>query len=168
MKHWALLSLSVIACSACGSGSLGTSRGSIAAVVGANEHQLEVAETSRELVKREILDAPRSFEVSLADDAYSWDRARFFLENYAHTSSTGRSAVIKINGSQWALASHPASEEYRYEVVKELTAGRYVYTVSCRAGSGGDQRQARLNEGNLARFVRDGQLEVSLLKSEAV
>lgn len=168
MKPSLLCFVSVaILCAACSSGGLGARRGSIASVVGAKDHQLEVAETSRELVKREIMDAPLSFEVSLVDDAYSWDRARFFIENYAHTTVRGRSAVIKINGSQWALASHPASEEYRYEVIKELAAGKYVYSISCIAGASGNQRQARLNEGNLARFVRDGQLEVSLLKSES-
>lgn len=162
-----IISISLVLCCGCATGGIGSNTGSIASVVGAKRHGLEVAETSREVVKREILDTPRSFEVSFTDDAYSWDRARFFIENYGHSTVNGRRApVMRVNGTQLALASHPSSEDYVYEVRKERIAGKYVYTISCVPGANGDQSQARLNEGNLARFVRDGQLEVSLLQSE--
>ncbi len=151
----------------CGASLDGSNRGSMAALIGASNHKLEIAETSRESAKREVLQAPRTFTVSKSDDSYSWDRARFFIENYSEVVGGQRAAVVRIVGEQWALVSHPASTGYHYEVTREPRADRFVYTVSCAADSLGNKTQADLNEGNFARFVREGQLEVSLLNSKA-
>lgn len=159
-----VLCLLVASCSSAG---IGSSRGSIASVVGASNHRLEIAETSREHAKKQILNAPRTFEISKSEDAYSWDRARFFIENYSDTSGRRKSAVMRVIGGQWALASHPSLQGYRYQVIKRAHADSYVYTVSCAPDASGNQLQAELNEGNLARFVREGQLEMSLLKAQA-
>ena len=163
----ARLALIVSVLTGCGASLGGSNRGSMAALIGASNHKLEIAETSRESAKREVLQAPRTFAVSKSDDSYTWDRARFFIENYSDVPGGQRAAVVRIVGDQWALVSHPSSTGYHYEVKREPSADRFIYTVSCAADSFGNQTQADLNEGNLARFVREGQLEVSLLKSKA-
>jgi hypothetical protein len=125
---------------------------------------LEVAATTTDQVRDEILTTPTAFDVAFADDEYSWERARFFLENYVGGSAGHTAVVTKIVGTQWSLESNPAMGKYRYAVSKDARDGVFAYTVICEAGAAGDPGQAALNAGNFARFIRDGQLEVSLLK----
>lgn len=126
---------------------------------------LEVAATTEDQARQDVLQAPTTFEVSFEDDTYCWERARFFLENYS-TESPGlsSSAVTKIVGKRWSLASNPAQSKYQYEVSKDSGRDGYTYSVSCIAGEGGDIAQASMNAGNFARFIREGKLEMSLLR----
>jgi hypothetical protein len=137
--------------------------GSIATVVKAAEHGLEVSATPEDQARQEVLSTPTVFHVPFADDPYSWERARFFLENYAGGAAGHASALTRVVGDRWSLASNPAVQEYSYEVAKDAGEGGFTYQVSCVAGTGGDAGQAGLNAGNLARFIREGKLEVSLL-----
>lgn len=137
--------------------------GSIATVVKAAEHGLEVSATLEEQARSEVLSTPTVFNVPFADDPYSWERARFFLENYAGGGVGHASAVTKVVADRWSLASNPAATHYTYEVTKDAVASGFTYHVSCIAGVGGESSQAGLNAGNLARFIREGRLEVSLL-----
>lgn len=137
--------------------------GSIATIVKAAEHGLEVSATPEDQARQEVLSTPKEFLVAFADDQYSWERARFFLENYVDAGAGHASAVIKVVGDRWSLASNPAAARYIYQVVKDAGDSGFTYQVSCVAGIGGDSSQAELNAGNLARFIRDGRLEVSLL-----
>ncbi|MFN4896457.1 MAG: hypothetical protein ACK5GN_02175 [Pseudomonadota bacterium] len=137
--------------------------GSIAAVVQASSHNLEVSATPEDQARQEVAATPTVFTVAFADDPYSWERARFFLENYTGGGSGHASAVMGIAGDRWSLSSNPAAQQYRYEVSKDAGEGEFTYHVSCLPGVGGDPAQAALNAGNLARFIRDGTLEVSLL-----
>lgn len=132
-------------------------------MVQASEHNLEVSATPEDQARQEVVDTPTVFAVPFADDQYSWERARFFLENYTGSSATPASAVMRVVGDRWALASNPAISQYRYEVSKDVSDGGFTYQVVCAPGVGGDQQQAALNAGNLARFIREGKLEVSLL-----
>jgi hypothetical protein len=138
--------------------------GSISSIVKAEQHGLEVAATTEDQARDEVLATPTVFNVSFEDDVYSWERARFFLENYVGASSGHSSAVTKVVGSRWSLESNPALETYRYEVSKDSGDGGFTYRVMCVAGGVGTQAQAALNAGNLARFIRDGKLEISLLQ----
>jgi hypothetical protein len=161
---WAL----VVSCCAC-SMSSGNKRsnapaGSISSVVRAEQHGLEVAATPEDQARDEVLSTPTVFNVSFDQDVYSWERARFFLENYVGASAGHTSAVTKVVGSRWSLESNPALEKYRYEVSKDSVDAGFSYRVVCMAGGAGDPAQAALNAGNLARFIRDGKLEVSLLQ----
>lgn len=133
-------------------------------MVRAEQHGLEVAATTEDQARNEVLSTPTVFSISLEEDAYSWERARFFLENYVGGSSGHTSAVTKVVGSRWSLESNPALESYRYEVSKDSVDAGFTYRVECVAGGAGDPAQAALNAGNLARFIRDGKLEVSLLQ----
>ena len=138
--------------------------GSIADVVQASAHGLEVEATPQDQARDEVLSMPTEFDVSIDQDRYAWERARFFLENYSGEGSESHNAVVKVVGSRRGLGSvRSPSSQYEYEVFKDFHSGGYRYSVNCVARSGGESQQAILNAGNLARFIRDGKLEVSLL-----
>ncbi len=160
-----LVSILLIGFGGCVASSLQTkgAPGSIATVVKAAEHGLEVSATLVEQARQEVLSTPTVFNVPFADDQYSWERARFFLENYAGGGAGHASAVMKVVADRWSLASNPAAAQYNYEVTKDAIVSGFAYQVSCVAGVGGESSQAELNAGNLARFIREGRLEVSLL-----
>lgn len=139
--------------------------GSISALVRASDYGLEVAETSRDQARQEILETPTSFDVQFEDDRNSWDRARFFLENYIGLPADHSSVVTRVVGTRWSLASNPAQAAYAYEVAKDTTRTGFTYYVTCTPGAGGSPSEAALNAANLARFIRDGKLEMSLLTS---
>jgi len=137
--------------------------GSISAVVRAEEYNLEVSATPEDQARQEIVETPTIFTVAFADDPHSWERARFFLENYIGSVAGHTSVVTRVVGDRWSLASNPTVQQYLYEVSKDFAEGGYTYQVSCVPGTGGDHNQAALNAGNLARFIREGKLEISLL-----
>lgn len=159
----------LLACAVCAAGcSPGrtiqqSAPGSISAVVHAGEHGLEVSATPEQQARQEVVDTPTVFNIPFADDPYSWERARFFLENYVSGDSGHASAVTRVVGDRWSLASNPGVQQYSYEVAKDAGESGFTYQVLCVPGVGGDPAQAALNAGNLARFIREGKLEVSLL-----
>jgi hypothetical protein len=139
--------------------------GSIASVSRASENGLEVSATPEDQAKQDILNTPTVFTVSFEEDPYSWERAKFFLEKYAGGGAGHSSVVTRIVGSRLSLASNPAATDFSYEVSKDPTEGGFNYHVGCSAAVTGDPNQAALNAGNLARFIRDGKLELSLLEN---
>jgi hypothetical protein len=116
----------------------------------------------------EVVAAPTEFFMSNQDDRFAWERARYFLEHYSGSAATGSSAgssvVSKVVGSRWGLQRQ--GQEFSYEVWKQPAAGGYRYVVTCAAlaDDSAVQQQARLNAGNLARFVTQGKLELSILR----
>ena len=143
-----------------------TAPGSIAAVSRASEHGLEVSATPEDQARQDILNTPTVFTVGFEDDPYSWERAKFFLEKYAGGGAGHSSVVTRIVGNRLSLASNPAATDFSYEVSKDPTEGGFNYHVACSAAGTGDNNQAALNAGNLARFIRDGKLELSLLEKK--
>ena len=137
--------------------------GSIADVVQASVHGLEVEATPEDLAREEVLAMPTDFDITLEQDRFAWERARFFLENYSADGVEHGNPVVKVVGSRRGLGSAPTVSSYSYEVFKDFYAGGYRYSVRCVPGPQGESRQAMLNAGNFARFIRDGKLEVSLL-----
>ena len=69
-----------------GCGSSSQQHGSIADVVGATALGLEVAETTQDQARNEVLSTPTEFDLTIEQDTYSWERARFFLENYVQAA----------------------------------------------------------------------------------
>jgi len=138
--------------------------GSIADIVQASAHGLEVEATPQDQAREEVLSMPTEFDVSIEQDRFAWERARFFLENYSGPTGQPHNAVVKVVGSRRGLGSaRSEATQYEYEVFKDFHSGGYRYSVNCVARPGGETQQAVLNAGNLARFIRDGKLEVSLL-----
>jgi hypothetical protein len=162
------MALFVLALSGCAPSKVASApQGSISALVRASDYGLEVAETTQDQARQEILETPTSFDVHFEEDRYSWERARFFLENYIGLPSGHSSVVTRVVGVRWSLASNPAQAAYAYEVAKDSTHSGFTYYVTCIPGAGGTPDQAALNAANFARFIRDGKLEMSLLQGAA-
>ena len=138
---------------------------SIADIVGASQHNLEVAATTEDQAREDVLRSPTDFDVSIEEDRYSWERTHLFLRNYVDPDHAPIRPITKIVGSRWGLASPPVPGGYVYEVWREEIPEGFHYSIRCVATEQATQEQATLNAANLARFVKDGKLEVSLLPS---
>lgn len=128
---------------------------------------LEVAATTQDQAREEILSTPTVFTIDRDQDSYSWDRAKFFLENYIGVTPQHSSVMTRVVGSRFSLVSNPAQDSYTYEVAKEMTKEGFLYSVTCSPTAKGTSTQAALNAGSFARFIKDGKLEVSLLPGQA-
>ena len=162
MKTQTLLFASILTINAC-SLSPKTEPDPMARLSNAAAHGLEVEATPEDQAREEVLAMPTDFEVSLDQDTYAWERARFFLENYGAGTTAPANAVVKVVGSRRGLASSPSQSAYTYEVFKDFISTGYRYSVRCVPGAGRESSEASLNAGNFARFIRDGKLELSLL-----
>ena len=132
----------------------------------ASDMGLEVTATTQDQARDEILSTPTVFTIDRDQDSYSWDRAKFFLENYIGVTPQHSSVMTRVVGSRFSLVSNPAQESYTYEVAKEMTNDGFLYAITCSPTSKGSASQAALNAGSFARFIKDGQLEVSLLPQQ--
>ena len=110
----------------------------------------------------EIEAAPLDFVVPLERDTRAWERARTFFELYAAPQSGKTLASpedLRISNSGDPLA------KYVYYVERMPHRQGVRYTVRCQANApGADSYLADRNARNLARFIRDGTLERSLLE----
>lgn len=166
MKNSLLLSPVVIgSLTACSFG--GSPKGSIADVVGASQHGLEVAATTEDLARSEVLQSPTDFDVTIEQDRYAWERTHLFLESYVEPARAPVRPITKVVGSRWGLASPPVQGGFVYEVWRETIPDGFHYSVRCLAAPEASKEQAALNAANLARFIRDGKLEVSLLPASS-
>lgn len=110
---------------------------------------------------------PTQFVVEFPNDPTSWERAFIFFNKYTERQSIYESDKPVWN-SKISNDNAPADSFY-YEVTRRLESNGFRYNISCTTNpkhmnSGiNSQDQAQLNARNLARFIRDGTLEVSLL-----
>jgi hypothetical protein len=146
--------------------------GSISSFIAPDNENLSIEETTEEQARREVLSTPTNFIIPLDSDKEAWERATFFLENYSNPvqfkdAKGGRAAALitSVVGSRWTLANPPGNGSYSYQVSKQaMSKNGYRYLVVCQPRVGGNKYQASLNGANLARFIKDGKLEVSLLR----
>lgn len=162
IKETYLVAASLFLCVGCSSTD-SVRPGSIANLSHASSFEkLEVEATPEDQARAEVLAAPTEFIIPMDQDRYAWERARFFLENYGSGTGGPSNAVVKVVGSRRGLSSAPGESPYTYEVFKDFGSDGYRYSVRCSSDNG-DVRDAALNAGNFARFIKDGKLEVSLL-----
>jgi hypothetical protein len=131
-----------------------------------NGVSLEVAESVDQQAAAEVAATLPTFSVSIDEDGAYWMRAKLFFEKFLTTDSGSKTPVItKIMGRKWVLLSSPSvAGNYSYEVVKDELPGAYRYHVRCTPRNNlGQQHVAEMNARNVARFIRDGKLEISLL-----
>lgn len=138
--------------------------GSFSGLLHAEERGLEVDQTVDDQARQAVLETPTTFALSFEEERSAWERARFFFEQYlAGSPSDGRSGVVvKVVGSRWILTNAVVTS-YQYEVSKEHGAGIVHFAVRCMARDAAKQHLAQLNAANLARFIRSGTLERSLI-----
>ena len=109
---------------------------------------------------QEIEQAPLDFDMPYAADLPAWQRAISFFKMYL--KEQGRAPFSETE----TVIENQAGEgvRYVYRVVRTPAAGAMHYRVSCGpAGPGSTPLQADTNARNLARFIRDGTLELSWL-----
>lgn len=110
----------------------------------------------------DISSTTKSFVVSFADDQHSRERAELFLRDYAggfeYANNQGASHTSVFSNRS------ATNSAYSYEIERTMLGNGYQYVVMCvpRAETASDELADR-NARNVARFIKDGHLEVSLL-----
>jgi len=118
------------------------------------------AVSSHEEALLQIQSSPTRFFVEVEGNAAAWERARFFLSQYA-----GPGRVEIQSSADREQFSKVSSSGYRYQISRTFEVGGAQYQVLCTPKqAGADTNAALLNAKNLARFVREGELEVGLIK----
>jgi len=102
------------------------------------------------------------FTVELANGDDAWARALLFISQYTgekvpNPRALGERRVI--------ITSEGASADpFIYRVVRFISPRGYRFHVSCEPRlPGGDREVAERNARNVARFIKEGTLELSLL-----
>jgi hypothetical protein len=134
-------------------------------VSGASSHTgLELAETVEERAVSDVRQADTVFDVDLDADHHAWERARLFFEKYLPPQGDKAGVVTKVVGSRWALSNSASAGQYQYEVWRDAMRNGYRYSGTCRPlGAQTSSDSALLNAKNLARFIHNGELELSLI-----
>ncbi len=104
----------------------------------------------------DIQSAPTDFTVDFSDSQYAWQRARMFFNQYTTGAAVSDSKLSNVKSEH---------DLYFYEVRRALVNGGYRYSVQSvpRSKSASSNMLAFQNAKNLARFIKEGTLEVSLL-----
>jgi len=111
-----------------------------------------------------VTSTPLEFLVPLKDADEAWGRAKLFFSQY--TSAEGLTRELGPRTSE-VVTETETTDPYRYSVLRLITPTGYRFSVKC-APNGGKSTTAlaERNGKNLARFIREGTLEVSLLARE--
>lgn len=118
-------------------------------------------ETVEQQARQAVAAAPLEFTVPLRESDEAWARAVIFFSQY--TSAAGR---VREAGSRVLVISteSDSADPYRYSVRREITPNGYLFSVICVPnGDSATPELAERNGRNLARFIGEGTLEVSLL-----
>lgn len=128
-----------------------------------------------EQAKSAVAQSPTEFGVRIEDDAAAWSRARYFLSHYTD-SGVRIDEAIPGGGRRLSNYQRPAtapsreqptknSDRYEYLVLKRPQGDMYVYRVVCRPRAAIPAKaHCQDNARNVARFISEGNLELSLLK----
>lgn len=120
-----------------------------------------------EELKESLAAVLTDFEVSAGRDSHSWERTVFFFKNHTAGYRLEQDRDDPLSFKIWNSA---ATDSLHFTVRKRFYRGSYLYKVSCLPAPAAPRRMslemAVLNARNLARFIREGQLEVSLLSGE--
>lgn len=115
----------------------------------------------------DVMAAPTEFLVAHGDDGPAWERAELFYNKYAGkarviATEKGISLVSDMTNKN---AAQKGSVSFVYEVSKTFVNEGYLYKVRCvpLVHSSQSLSVALRNAKNLARFIRAGELQVSLL-----
>ncbi len=107
---------------------------------------------------------PLEIIVTPGEVAQLWQRAELFAYQYLGTTPTVAFQSSRTQPDSTALQF--SSEHYRYSVTKaKRGAVNIAVAVSCvPMNQDGDESKADLNARNLARFMKEGRLQLSVLE----
>lgn len=114
-----------------------------------------------EQVAQSLAETPKSFVVQYSEAQHTEERLAYFFRNYTagaqETDEQGPSSATVITNKI------DSNTNFLYTIERTVNASGYQYIVHCEGLSNEFQPAADRNARNLARFLREGQLEVSLL-----
>ena len=121
-------------------------------------------ETIKDQALKEIQSTPTDFFITTSENMEAWERARLFFANYLGLNSLNSAEAIV--GNTYVLTNrHLAPKSYFYEIRKQPFGEGFNYSVQCTAKtSKAHASLAKRNAQNVARFIKDGTLELSLLE----
>ena len=126
---------------------------------------MEVAASVDQQAAQEIGAFPAQFIIPIDEEPVVWSRAKLFLEKFLPTTGVTTPVIMKVVGKRWVLASNSKIPGgYGYEISRDELPGSYRLSVKCVPKSKEfSQQAAEMNAKNVARFLKEGRLEVSLL-----
>ena len=106
-----------------------------------------------------IMETPSEFALPRHQDVYAWERAAIFFD----THTPGGTTTVHTP-DHMTLSNRNPEKGYIYSVERQNLGDQFSYKVRCMPQT----REANRIDGvkyakNLARFIKDGTLEVSLL-----
>ena len=108
----------------------------------------------------QIQSAPTRFFIDVENNSAAWERARFFLSQY-----TGPGRVEIQSSADREQLAKLSNTGFRYQIARVFERGGAQYQIICTPkNSGTANNDALLNAKNLARFVREGELDLGLIK----
>lgn len=143
----------------------GTSTFATAALEGSDLSAV-VESSVQEQALDSLMQTPTSFPIEYRADRHAWERARVFFDKYLSPPDQKNQAVVtKVRKETWILTNRDLRpSHFIYEVKRVDGRKGYTYSVSCEPVGNSASQDAQMNARNLARFIRDGSLEVSLLR----
>ncbi|MDC0358173.1 hypothetical protein OAO01_05095 [Oligoflexia bacterium] len=106
--------------------------------------------------------SPVEFKVPIEQEGYAWERAKIFFQQYQADRAPKTKALS--HGGLRLYGRYPDRHSYTYQVEKYPSRTGAMFFVKCTPrGSTATRSIANRNSKNLARFIREGKLEVSLL-----
>jgi hypothetical protein len=116
--------------------------------------------SSAEEARLEIQSAPTAFSLDPEQNESAWERAYFYLNQYA-----GEGKVVHESASDRDILTKSTAHGFRYQISRQYQGGGVNFQVLCTPIQGrGNPTDALLNAKNLARFIRTGELEMSIVK----
>ncbi|MCO6429530.1 MAG: hypothetical protein J5J00_01625 [Deltaproteobacteria bacterium] len=122
-------------------------------------------ETVSQQALNEVLATPTQFTVPAPEAADAWARARLFFMQYLGVSNISEAESV-LSPKQSLLSNEGRKDSrFAYQVMREtLKSGETRFLVTCLPSAAGTSAQnAERNARNLARFIREGTLELSFL-----
>lgn len=115
--------------------------------------------SSQELILEEIEGMPTQFSLDIPSSKAAWVRAVLFVQE--HTKGSAEIEPNKIV----SCSNHPENQ-FVYRISKNDSEMGATFEITCEPieKTPANQAAALLNAKNLARFLRNGELELSLLK----
>jgi len=120
----------------------------------AHRPQIEVVTVEQQALEEVEAISP-SFFLNRTEDRDAWNRARFFFQTYTYGEPKLTSELFETN--------RDPQNKYLYRLTRSKTPQGIHYVVVCSSGAGEPTAEAMRNAKNLARFIKHGALEMSLL-----
>jgi hypothetical protein len=115
--------------------------------------------SQQEDILNQIQSAPTRFTLALEENDAAWARANYFLRTYG-----GKAQIEKEAFQDKDVLTKNGTSGFRYQIIRQFANSKVTYQVLCTPKSSKrTTTEALLNAKNLARFLKDGELEVAQL-----